>query len=264
MKTENYKILVLIIVAGLAVLTTKTFLSSKYSQKTEACNVAGIKINGYLGSSAGQIIDGEEVETSSDEIVHKLLSANENPNIKAVLVSIDSLGGNIYAGEEIANALRNHINKPSIAVIRSVGLSASYLAATGADAIYASRMSSVGDIGITQSYFDQTEKDKTEGYKYVEITSTKYKDVGNPSRPLSREEKELWVESVKKDHDIFVAEVAENRELFEGDVAEIANGLSYNGKEALEYGLIDGIRDTIFAINQLTETIGEKAVVCWE
>ena len=239
--------------------------SNRFHQKvsTSICNVALIKIEGYLGSYAGQVIDGEEVGASSDEIVRNLVSAEENPQIKAVLVSIDSVSGNVFAGEEIANALK-HLTKPSIAVIRSVGLSSAYLASTGANAIYASELSSVGDIGITASYLDQTEKDKMDGYKYVEITSTKYKDAGSPHRPLTTEEKNLWIKSVKEDHDTFIAEVARNRNLDIYDVNELADGTSLNGQGALDAGLIDGIGDLFSISDVISNEIGQKADICWD
>lgn len=226
------------------------------------CNVALIQLNGYLGSSRGQMIAGEDVNSLSDEIVQNLILAEENPRIKAILVSIDSTGGNIFAGEEIANALKS-LTKPNIAVIRAVGLSAAYLAATGADTIYASKMSSVGDIGITASYLDETAKDAKEGYTYIEITSTKYKDVGNPHKPLTTEEKNSWIESVKEDHETFVAEIAENRNLNVDDVSEMADGTATDGQGALDAGLIDGMGDLVSTIDLISNEIGEKAEICW-
>ena len=239
-------------------------ISPRFSQTANVknCNVAFIPINGFLGSYDGQIVEGEVVGSSSDNIVRDLLLAEKNPQIKAILVSIDSVGGSIFAGEEIANTLKS-LTKPNVAVIRGAGLSSAYWASTGADTIFASPRSSVGDIGVTASYLDQTAKDAKEGYKYIEITSTPYKDVGNPHRPLSKEEMEGWIASVKQDHDIFVEEVAENRNLSVEDVANIADGTSMGGMDAMDYGLIDGIGDIVFTINYISSKIGEKAKICW-
>ena len=260
------KAVALIILIGIIAFIAGSFSPiDKFHKKVNQgmCNVALIKIEGYLGSSTGQIIDGEVVGASSDVIIHNLLLAEENPQIKAVLVSIDSSGGDIFAGEEIANALKS-LTKPSIAVIRSVGLSSAYLASTGARAIYASPMSSVGDIGITSSYLDQTEKDRMEGLKYIELTSTKYKDVGNPHRPLSQEEKNLWLKSIKQDHENFVSEVAINRNLLGQDVSEMADGTSMDGQSALDAGLIDGIGDIFSMTDIISNEIGQKAEICWD
>ena len=263
--TKKKSVALIVLIAILAFIAGSFSPVGRFYKKASigGCNVVLIKIEGYLGSSAGQVIDGKKVGASSDEIVRNLILAEQNPEIKAVLVSIDSVDGNIFAGEEIANALKS-LTKPSIAVIRSVGLSASYLAATGANAIYASPLSSVGDIGITASYLDQTKKDKMEGYTYVEITSTKYKDVGSPHRPLSQEEKNLWVKSIKQDHETFVSEIAINRNLLGQDVSELADGTSLDGKGALDAGLIDGIGDLFSITDIISNEIGERAVICWD
>ena len=71
--------------------------------------------------------------------------------------------------------------------------------ATGADKIYASNISSVGSIGVTQSYLDETAKDAKDGYKYIELTSVPYKDLGSPSRPITEEEKAIVIADLVKD-----------------------------------------------------------------
>jgi len=61
------------------------------------------------------------------------------------------------AGEDIATALK-HANKPTVALVGDEGDSAAYWATTGAQTIFASSNSSLGDIGVTQSYLDQTKQ----------------------------------------------------------------------------------------------------------
>ena len=263
------KVVIIVILTGIIIFIAGAFspVSNYYKkvlEKNDAsnCNVAGVPIEGYLGSFANQIIDGEVVGASSKDIVQNLLLAEADPHIKAILLSVDSSGGDAFAGEEIANALKS-LTKPTVAVIRSVGLSSAYWASTGADVIFASPMSSVGDIGITASYLDETAKDKMEGYKYIEITSTKLKDAGNPHRPLSAEEQKSWIDSVKEDHKIFVSEVAENRNLDINDVDNLADGTSLNGMGAIDNGLADKLGDTITATDYISDQIGEKAEVCW-
>ena len=250
-------------VIGFFIAGTFSPLDNFY-QKSNAknCNVAFIPLNGFLGSYDGQIVEGEVVGSSSDNIVRNLLSAEANPRIKAILVSVDSVGGRIFAGEEIANTLKG-LTKPNVAVIRSAGLSSAYWAATGADVILASPTSSVGDIGVTASFLDQTAKDAKDGYKYIEITSTEFKDAGSPHRPLSKEEREGWIASVKEEHDIFVSQVAENRNLLVEDVANMADGTSMSGIDAKNYGLTNEIGDIVSTIDYISNKIEEKANICW-
>jgi len=237
--------------------------SSDQNTNTESCNVAAFSIKGYLGTFlVKQPIDQEVDVSSSEDIVYGMLVAENDPQIKAVMVFIDSGGGDGVAGEEISNALKS-LSKPNVAVIRTLGASAAYWAATGADKIYASKMSDVGGIGITSSYLDQSSKDAKEGYRYIELTSAKYKDLGDPSRPLTAEEKVIVLADLEKMHNVFVEEVAQNRNLKVADVNKIANGLTFVGLNALNYGLIDEIGDIVSATKHIENQIGEKADICW-
>ena len=100
------------------------------------------------------------------------------------------------AAEEVVNALKN-ATKPTIALIREGGVSAAYYAASGADIIFASENSDVGSIGITMSYMDNTKKNQAEGLTYNQLSIGKYKDSGDPDKPLTAEEKELFMRDIK-------------------------------------------------------------------
>src|SRR3989344_4192656 len=211
--------------------------SSSQTANIDNCNVMAFTINGEL-STYMYIPEGEQYSiSSSEEIVDRILLAEDTENIKAVMLSVDSGGGDVVAGEEIANALKR-LSKPSVAVIRAMWASSAYWASTGADKIYASKISDVGSIGITMSYLDQTSKDIKDGYKYIELSSAKHKNLGDPSRPITAEEKAIVLADLKKNHDVFIEEVATNRNLKIADVEKLANGLTFTGIDALQYGFI--------------------------
>lgn len=230
----------------------------------DECNVLALNLNGYLTTYTLPLAEGEEASdlTTSTNLVDGILTAKDDDEIKAVILSIDSPGGDGVAGEEVANALKN-LNKPSVAVVRGVGASAAYWAASGADKIYASKISDVGSIGVTSSYLDETIKNAKEGYTYTEISSAKYKNVGDPGRPLSAEERALWQADIDKAHQVFVEAVAANRQLELAAVQKLANGLTYLGEAALAHGLIDEIGDMAKATKFIEEQIGAPAQVCW-
>lgn len=225
-----------------------------------SCNVLVLPLNGYLSTYTS--VDEEIDASSSDDVLGALQLAQKEEQIKAVILSIDSYGGDGVAGEEIASALKA-FEKPNVAVIRGIGASAAYWAATGADRIFASRISDVGSIGVTASYLDESIKNTSEGYTYVELTSTPYKDLGDPSRPLTNQEKTLVIADLKKIHEVFVDDVAVNRSLERDAVAKLANGLTFVGTDALGKGLIDEIGDLTTATKYIGEQIGEKAELCW-
>jgi protease-4 len=197
--------------------------------------------------------------TSSESIVGAINSAKDDDRIKGVLIEIDSAGGLPVAGEEIANALKS-LGKPSAAVIRQTGTSAAYWAATGADKIFASKNSDVGSIGVTMSY---TENISTSS-KYIQLSTGKYKDAGDPNKPLTQDERNMFMHDLEIVHKNFVKDVSQNRGLQEDKVKAIADGSSILGEKALELKLIDGIGSWTQAEDYLKEKIGEKPEICWQ
>jgi signal peptide peptidase SppA len=224
-----------------------------------SCGIVVFALNGFLSTYN----DGYEETVSSDTITFGLSGLAEDENIKGVILSVDSGGGVAVAGDEIANSLRA-LDLPSVAVIRGLGASAAYLAATGADKIFASPFSDVGSIGLTASYLDQTEKDKKDGYSYVELTTGKFKDLGNPSHPLGEEDKSIILSDISKQYEYFIDTVARNRSMPRDKVSELATGQTFVGKDALDFGLIDEIGDIESAHTYLEGTVGEDDLeLCW-
>lgn len=233
------------------------------------CNVLGATLYGvlttYILSSAD--VDSEDrseevTQTSSDHIRDAIERGENDSSIKAIVLEIDSPGGYAIAGEEVANALKR-AQKPTIALLRNSGTSAAYWAATGADVIYASENSDVGGIGVTLSYLDNVEKNKKEGLTYHEISSAKFKDYGNPDKPLTEEEHKLFLRDIQIIHDNFVHAIAKNRNLGISEVEALADGSSMLGQMALDNGLIDEIGGISEVVEYLEETLGEEINICW-
>lgn len=268
--------LALAIAAGVALgnffIVPTDFAEQDYGSEEETssdydgCNVAGIIIRGSLytyllpGSPDGE---GEGAdETASEDLTYYIETADEYENIKAILLEVDSYGGSPVAGEEVAYSVKM-ATKPVIAFIRDGGVSAAYWAISSADKIFASKNSDVGSIGVTMSYLESAKQNTDAGLRYVEISSGKYKDAGNPDRPLSTEEKEVLLRDVKIIHENFIAAVAENRGLAVEAVRSIADGSSVLGEQAKALGLVDEIGGYYEAKQYIEEQIGEEAEVCW-
>jgi protease-4 len=181
--------------------------------------------------------------------------------VRALIVDIDSYGGLPVAGEEIANALKK-TPIPTVAVIRTAGLSSAYWAASGADHIVASRNSDVGSIGVSLQLRNFVEKNRKEGIRVTSITSGQYKGIGDPNRELTPEEKKLLQQDVDAIHSNFVDAIAENRGMERSLVATYANGASVLGSKALEQGLIDEIGDLDEAKAFLEKEIGREVRIC--
>ena len=174
MSLQTAKELLIIIVLGLVSLAILVFggigLAWHKNQQPPACNTADIKLYGALvyypsesdGASPSALGDGSSDQTASEDIRAQIEAADSDPGVKAILLQIDSPGGDPVAGEDVADALK-HASKPTVALVADEGTSAAYWAATGAQTIFASANSSVADIGVTQSYLDRPSRIPTTG-----------------------------------------------------------------------------------------------------
>ena len=242
-------------------------INNEEQGEQENCNVFGIMLHGDLItyiSPADYNTEGNLIydETSSDDVTYYIEQAEKDEKIKAIILEIDSYGGMPVAGEEIAEALKE-AEKPMLALIRGAGLSSAYYAATGADTIFASQNSDVGSIGVTLSYLDNVQKNQREGFTFNQLSSGKYKDLMNPDKPLTDEERGLLMRDVKIMNEDFIKAVAENRKLDINKVRKLADGSSMLGKMALENGLIDKIGGYPEVKQYLKELIGEEIEICW-
>lgn len=219
--------------------------NSQFYASDGYCNIAIVPITGDITTLPYP--EDPLAESSSqyqtalvDDVLFQLRVAEYDPYIEGILVRIDSLGGAPVASEILTDAFRSS-PLPVAALIREAGTSGAYLAATGADTIFASPLSDVGGIGVTMSYVDNVGKNAKEGLGYVQLSSAPFKDYGDPNKPLTAAERALLERDLKIYHEEFVKKVAENRDLPVEDVAKLADGSSVPGALALENGLIDAL-----------------------
>lgn len=259
-------IAIVIILAGLFVIE-RMFIPIFGETTSINCSVAGINIHGtimtYLPEHAEGDINFDYDTVASESILWSIKNANENPDIKAIVLEIDSMGGSPVAGEEIANAVKNS-QKPILGLIRQSGASAAYWAVSGADRIWASKNSDVGSIGVTQSYLNNVENNKKEGFTYEQLSSGKFKDSGTPDLSLTKEEKDLFMRDVNIVYRNFMDAVSINRNIPLEEVKKIADGSTVLGEKARELGLIDEIGGITEVEKYLENQLGEKPEICWE
>lgn len=231
------------------------------------CSVVGIKLHGtimtYIPNGAENNPNFDSDSVASEYVVWAIEQANRDEKVKAIVITVDSGGGYPVAGEEIANAVKNS-EKPIVGLIREAGLSAAYLAISGADKIFASKNSDVGGIGVTMSYLSNVAKNQKDGYKYEQISVGKYKDSGNPDKILTSDEKALFLRDANIVYENFVEAVAQNRGLTIEKVKSFADGSTVLGERAKSLGLIDEIGSIKEIEKYLEEIVGEELDICWK
>lgn len=242
---------------------------SSSDTSNKKCNVVGINLHGALITYIPKedYNDSSELnvdETSSEDIYSIVKSAENDETIKAIMVEIDSPGGEPVAAEEVERTLKAS-TKPVIVYIRTMGASAAYWAATGADRIFALPSSQVGSIAVNSSYLDEVKLNQKDGYTFNDLSTGKYKNIMNNNKVLTEDERALIMKDLYATHDVFVKTVAENRKLDINKVKEIANGWAYTGTEALSMGLIDELGGLDDVKNYIKSNIlnNEEADICW-
>ena len=225
----------LMIISFISAAIIGVFMATSESETSG--NVALIQISGPI------MVDGASGLMSSDvadstEIVRLIQKANDNPDIKAILLEINSPGGTAVASAEIADAI-SKTNKTTEAWIREAGASGAYWVASATDHIVANQMSITGSIGVIASYLEVSGLLQKYNVSYQRLVSGKYKDLASPYKKLSTEEEQIMQENLDDMKSIFVEEVAKNRKMSVENVTSLADGRFYLGKQALRLGLVD-------------------------
>ncbi len=233
----------------------------------EDCNVQGIELRGELFTYVPRDDEGVkeyglEDSSESEDVMYYLKNAENEDDIKGVLIEVDSYGGSPAAAEEISNTIKS-MNKPVVVFIREAGLSASYYAISPADYIFALKNSSIGSIGVTQSYLDNISKNQKEGNSFVQLSVGKFKDSGNPDKSLNQEERALFMRDLNIIHENFIQAISENRNIQIDKIRDIADGSSVLGEKAKELGLIDDIGGYVESQKYIENLIDEEVSVCW-
>jgi protease IV len=246
-------------VAVVSVIFVFVFFSAYYELDTVSdgsCNIAVLPIEGVILPFYGY--DEYELVITPKTVRDFVASAEADTNIKGILFEINSPGGTPVAAEQISNIISS-TNLHTISLIGDVGASGGYLVAAAADSIIASPMSDVGSIGVTMSYVEESQKNEEEGLTFVPLSTGKYKDAGNPNKPLTDEERTLFERDLAIVHDEFVRQIATLRGKAPEEIQALADGSSMPGLRALEAGLVDTLGGRAEARNEFSATLGLAA-----
>ncbi|MBI2125677.1 signal peptide peptidase SppA [Candidatus Woesearchaeota archaeon] len=203
-------------------------------------NVALIPIEGAITGNGAQSFGASSA--SSKDLVEFIEAAEDNPQVKVLLLEINSPGGSAVASDEVAAAVKK-VDKPVVALIREAGASGAYWIASASDHIIANRMSITGSIGVLSSYLEFSGLMEDYNVTYQRLVAGENKDMGTPFKKLSEQERTVLQSKLDTIHQYFIEEVAINRNLDISRVKVLATGEFYLGVEALNFGLVDALGD---------------------
>ncbi len=186
-------------------------------------------------------IENEIME--SKKIVEMLLAAEEEKDIKAIILRIDSPGGAVAPTQEIYEEVRRIDKiKPIYASFGTVAASGGYYIGAGCRKIWANPGTLTGSIGVIMQMADLSELFKWAKYKQETIKAGRYKDIGNPGRPMTDEERLYLNQLLAGTHQQFMDDItAVRKNRLKKEISELAQGQIFHGSEAKALGLVDEI-----------------------
>jgi signal peptide peptidase SppA len=150
--------------------------------------------------------------TSYEQIQRQVARAVDDASVRAILLDIDSPGGETTGCFELADYIYSIRGvKPVYATANDIALSAAYAIASSASKVFVTRTGAVGSIGVYALHVDQSAFDKEIGAKYTFVFAGDKKVDGNPHEPLSESAKGDIQAEVDREYGIFVETVARNR-----------------------------------------------------
>lgn len=199
--------------------------------------IALISLRGVISSSE----KGTEGESMVDDIKIALQQAVDDKDVKAIVLNIDSPGGEVTASDVIYNAVKKaRAQKPVVIYMGSLAASGGYYVSCGGSWLIANETTFTGSIGVIMETMNFQDLLGKVGVSPVVFKSGKFKDMLSPTREMTPEEKEYIQKMVMQTYDKFVGIVADERKL---PVDELRNGIAdgrvISGKDALADKLID-------------------------
>lgn len=213
----------------------------------------------------------------SDSVVEQLKKYRKDKHVKAIVLRINSPGGTIAASQEIHNQVRELVKEKKLPVVVSMGdvcASGGYYISAPASFIYANPGTITGSIGVITQTMNYEEVIKKIGVTFPTFKSGALKDMGSGTRPMTKEEEDVFNGIVMGAYEQFVEAVWAGRQFDPAkedkahptgrkavltsidQVKKLADGRVYLGRAAKANGLVDEEGDLEDAIAKAGELAG--------
>lgn len=220
---------------------------------------------GFLASAKGAVgvIELNGVIMDSKKTIKKLEDFEESPEIRGVVLRLNSPGGAVAPSQEIYQAVKN-FKKPLVVSMSSVAASGAYYVAMGAKKVYANPGTITGSIGVIMEFANLEKLYEWAKVQRYAIKTGKFKDVGAEYREMGPEEKALLQNMVDNVLTQFKQAVADGRKLTMDQVTEVADGRIFSGSQAKSAKLVDELgtlQDAIDDVAKMAKIEGKPEVI---
>lgn len=213
--------------------------------------VAGIALIGSLMERDGEfsyaagkriaLVEVTGVIRNARSVVTQLARYREDGSVPAIVVRIDSPGGEVAPTQEIFDEIQKtrKAGKKVVASMGGVAASGGYYIACAADSIVANPGTLTGSIGVIFELPNVEGLFKKLGVDWEVVKSGRYKDIGSLARQLTDEERRLLQAVVDDVYTQFIDAIVQNRRLSRDQVMALADGRVFTGHQAKTLGLVD-------------------------
>jgi signal peptide peptidase SppA len=187
---------------------------------------------------------GSSMSSAGSTIVarRKINKAASDPEVKGILLEIESPGGTSAGTQELADAVHKAAQiKAVYGSIEDIGASAAYYVASQATRVFANEPAVVGSIGTFLVVQDSSGESAQSGVTVHVIKAGEFKGLGVPGTPVTESQLAYLQELINAQNELFVQSVMRGRRRADGEVRSWADGRVFMAKDALAMGLIDGI-----------------------
>ncbi len=228
----------IVLVIGVAVLGAR--VAARLGERVfPSYNVAEVAVEGPITRDGGGVLPSRPGGTPADDIVEQIEAADEDDNAEALLVKLNTPGGEVGSSDDIRRAAMA-FDGPTFAYATDLCASGGYWIASGCDELWARDHSLVGSIGVIMSRVNAAGLARKVGLTYEQITAGEYKDAGVPLKELTEEEREYLQGLTDGFYDDFVERVAGGLGL-DAEFVRDTEARIYLGDEAHELGLVDAL-----------------------
>ena len=210
----------------------------------------------------GNVVDGSakgfDEGVYGDDIVKALKQAAKDDDVKAIVLRVNSPGGQATASESMTHAvIAAKAKKPVIVSMGDLAASAGYEMSCMADVIVAQPTTITGSIGVFGTIPNVGKLMNQKLGLHTDTVCTNRNATGmSLMQPLSPTMKALWTRNVEDFYKVFVGRVAEGRHMSYDEVHKIARGRVWTGADALGIGLVDTLGGIDLAVSIAAEKAG--------
>lgn len=206
-------------------------------------------------------LEAESGLASYQGVATMLDAAVADPNVAAILLDIDSAGGESGGVFDLADRVHAATKvKPVWALANDMAFSAAYAIGSAASRLIVTRTGGVGSIGVIAMHADQSVKDAKDGVRYTAVFAGARKNDLNPHEPISDEAHAFLKTEVGRVYDLFVDTVARHRNLSADAVRATEAGI-YFGADAVAAGLADAVGTFDDVLLALTDSLSQRLVL---